>query len=303
MIQKKRDGVVSRDKKTGEVTITVTNESWSLDFGAVCINPEEVESKRKYQKIFRKKPIYFANEYERLVREQFSRNDNFVVSMSGYSKITAEQRVAYGIQNGEYEAACAATLRTMFQNIRNKFNGAYLQLTYGASDVGVDAAIEKVAGEFNIIPIGFSCPRFMLYVKDDKIPVFVANNSDAYADFYIRSLDFLIVTGGRAHALQHDILASCIYNKRIHFLDILNILSRNGGVAATKQEKDGRITVENAAAAMGRNISFYGLDEAIGSMAAQRFAGGDKWDGVFANVTSIATEICRRKMSPERKFG
>lgn len=301
MLQQKRDGIIKRDKQTGNTVITVVNEPWSLDFsGVTCLNPEDPEHKRKYQKVFAKKPIYFRHEYDRLLAERFSQKDNFVVSMSGYSKITEEQRQRYGVQEKEYEVACCASLRNILRHLRSKFTGAHLQLTYGASDVGVDWSIEEVAREFNIVPVGFSCPRFMLYVKDDGIPVFVANNSEEYGDYFIRTLDLLIVTGGRAHALQHDVLASCIYNKRLHFVDVLNILSRTGGVAATVQKPDGRIEVENAAAAMGRNISFFGLEEAITTL---RTVGvGDKWDAVFANINTVATDVCRRKMSPERKF-
>ena len=139
----------------------------------------------------------------------------------------------------------------------------------------------------------------MLDENEENFFFYVASSSDDYADRYIQTLDLLIATGGREQALKHDIAAVCIHGKRIHFVDILNSLSSSGGVPATVVDREGRVRVDNAAAAMGRNISFFNRDNAV------QFApnDGDHWDAIFANVASVATDVCRRKMSPERMFG
>jgi hypothetical protein len=290
------DGDIFR--KNGEVIVQAKDAESSIDYGAICINPDAPEKERIYQKTFVKKPIYLPDQYELFVKEHLSSPDNFVLTMNGYSSIREEHCIRYGIKPGQYEAACEAILKNAIKHLRKKFAGARLQVTYGASDMGVDMAIEKVAREFNIDFLGFSCPQFMLYVKDDEVPVFVGKNSDEYADYYIRSSDLLITTGGRDQALKHDVLAACIYNKRVHFVDVLNSLSSTGGVPATIKDKEGKIRVDNAAAAFGRNISFFNRDNAVANIPAS----GDKWDAIFENINSVATEVCRSKMSPTRMF-
>lgn len=291
-----KDGIIFRQE--GNTVVQVLGSEGSLKYGAICINPDAPQEDRIYQKTFYKKPVYLPNEYDSFVKEHLSFPDNFVLTMNGYSYMGEEHLLRYGIKDGEYEAACEAILKNAIKHLRMKFDGARLQITYGASDMGVDMAIENIARYFNIDLLGFSCPEYMLYVKDDEIPVFVAANSDDYADYYIRSSDLLITTGGRKQALEHDVLATCIYNKRVHFVDVLNSLSSTGGVPATIKGKDGKINVDNAAAAFGRNISFYNRDNAL----AQAPVNGDKWDAIFNNINSVATEVCRSKMSPARMF-
>lgn len=287
-------------RKDGKVFVEVLNSPGSLSQpGVKCLNPEEKNVKRRiYQKVFSKKPIFLPDEYKTAIEKYVAHVDNFVFSANGYSSINDEQCLRYGIQPGAYEEACSAIIRETILHLRKRFKGANLKLIYGASDMGIDMAIEKVAKEFNITPLGFSCPEFMLYVKDDEIPVYVGKDKDGYADFYIKTLDMLLCTGGRKHALQHDILAACVYNKRIHFVDVLNSLSCSGGVPATIVKDDGSYMVDNAAAAFGQNISFFSRDDAKVSAPKD----GDHWDAIFANVNSIATDVCRRKMSPYRKF-
>ncbi|NQT49740.1 hypothetical protein HQ571_03555 [Candidatus Kuenenbacteria bacterium] len=294
----KADGTIER-MDDGSVVVEVLDEPWSLDFeGVKCANPDAPTEERIYRRVFREKKIYLPGEYDRAVAETIAHPDSFVFSMNGYSRITDEQCRRYGIQPNAYEEACAAIMRKAILCLREKFHGAKLQLVYGASDTGVDKAIEEVAREFNIVPLGFSCIRYMLYVKDDEIPVFVAGSKDEYADLYIKSLDLLFATGGREHALQHDVLAACIYGKRIHFVDILNGLSNTGGVPATVTDEDGNTRVDNAAAAMGRNVSFFSREDAVATTPL----GGDRWDAIFMDVASVATQVCRQKMSPARKF-
>ena len=282
----------------GSVVVTVTKKPWGDLPGVSCLNPDVLEKDRIYQKTFKQKKIYLPHEFDKAIEEVMAQTDSVALSMNGYSQITDEQCKRYGVQPGAYEEACSAILREAIVRLKKTFSGANLKLVYGASDTGVDRAIEVVAREFNLTMLGFSCPEFMMYVKDDDVPVYVAKTIDEYADAYIRSLDLLIATGGRDHALKHDIAASCIYNKRIHFIDVLNSLSSTGGVPATISDGKGGYKVDNAAAAFGRNISFFSREDAVANMPNS----GDKWDAIFANVNSVAIEVCRAKMSPARKF-
>jgi hypothetical protein len=283
----------------GLVVVEILGKAHLLDQpGVICINPQDPEKDRRYQKTFDVKKIYLPGEYQRAIQEIVSHEDNFVLSMNGYSSITDEQCRRYGIKPGEYEAACAAIMRTAIAHLRKKFQGAQLKLVFGASDMGVDAAIEKVAREFNITPLGFSCPEFMFYVKDDDFPVYVGASPAEYADRYIESLDLLIATGGREHAFIHDIHATLRYKRHIHFIDVLNSLSTTGGVPATIIDSDGTVRVDNAAAAFGQHISFFSREDST----VHAPANGDRWDAIFENVCSITTQECRKKMSAKRKF-
>jgi len=293
-----RDGIIFRQGKYTIVQVLGSKHAASMP-GVLCLNPDEPkEDDRIYQKTFTQKPIYLPDSYDEFKGIYLSNEDSFILSMNGYSSINAEQCRRYGIQKGSYDAACEAVLAKAIAHCRSEFTGAKIQLIYGASDMGVDAAIEKVAKRFNLDIVGFSCPEYMLYVKDDKIPVFVGKNDDDYGDYYIKSLDLLIATGGREHALKHDVSATCIYGKRVHFVDILNSLSSTGGVPATIINAEGKVVIDNAAAAFGKNISFFNREDAVAHVPT----GGDRWDAIFTNVNSVATEVCRSKMSPEKKF-
>jgi len=267
--------------------------------GVEVVGTDASPEDRIVRKIFTRKRVYLPDELDRAIAAHLAHDDTVVVSMNGYSRITAEQCRRYGIAEGAYEAACKAVLRRIIRHLRERFPAAQIRITSGASAMGVDLAIEAVAREYNITPLGFSCPHFMLWVHDDDLPVYVAESKDAYADRYIRSLDLLVATGGREHALQHDISAACIYGKRIHFVDLLSMLSPVGTVPATIDDGKGGRRVENAAAAMGRNLSFFAVRKA----PALAPPGGDEWDALFDDVASVATEVCRGKLSPDRKFG
>jgi len=295
--KKKNSGQIWREKNS--VVVEITGKAYLLnESGVTCVNPRDEESKRRYRKVFTKKKIYLPTEYDQAINEVIAHDDNFVLSMNGYSTITDEQCRRYGIKSGEYEEACAAIMRTAITHLSQKFKGAALKMVFGASDMGVDKAIEIAAREFNIVPLGFSCPEFMFYVKDDDIPVYVAANAEDYADRYIQSLDLLIATGGREHAFVHDIHATLRYQRHIHFIDVLNNLSQTGGVPATIIKENGDVVVDNAAAAFGTHISSFNRDDAV----IQAPEGGDNWDAIFDDVKKITTKECRKKMSPGRKF-
>lgn len=294
------DGKVFREGQ--EMVVQVSGLGYSIPFGelgVICQNPEEPEEKRVYEKRFEKKKIFLSREYDEAVGQYLSHPDSIVLSMNGYSTLTPEFLRQYSIQPRAYEHACAAILRCAIRHLQKEFTGVHVSLIDGASPMGVDEAIHTVAREFNIQSLGFSCPEFALWVKDDEKAMYIAATTDEYADTFIRSLTLLISTGGREHALKHDVLAACLYGKRIHFLDVLSMLSSSGTVPATIVDGKGRRKVENAAAAFGRNLSFLTRDDA----AVHAPPGGDKWDAVFTNIKSVVKAIARETLSPARKFG
>ncbi|MFH1174574.1 MAG: hypothetical protein V1725_05535 [archaeon] len=293
------NGTIER-QPNGTTLVTVLGETWSKDVpGVTCLNPSDPEPNRVYQKAFSQKQIYLPSEYDKAISEHIAHPDNFVLSMNGYSRLSKDQLNKWGIdQEGAYEEACRALLSHAIKHLKTKFTGAQLKLIHGASDMGIDKSIQQVADEYNITPLGFSCPRFMLYVNDDNIPVYCAESSDDYADKYIKTLDLLIATGGREQAFKHDVLAAVLYQKRIHFVDVLNHLSKTAAVPAVSIDANGNRRVENAAAAMGSYVSFFNLNDSM----RQRVEGEDIWDTMFRNIEGVTTEVCRKKMSPARKF-
>lgn len=294
----KQDGKVTR-LKDNSIEVSVLNEPGALGFdGVICKNPSAPEEKRVYAKRFHNRKIYAPEEYDAFISENLCGKNLFVMSINGYSRITPEQCRRYGVKEGDYEAACTALGRSMIKHLKSKFKSAQFAFTYGASYMGVDKAVEEVAKEFGTPLVGLSCPRYMLYAQDNDIPVYVSKNRDLYSDNYIKTLDLLITTGGREQTLKHDVMAACLYNKNIHFVDILNSLSASGGVPATITDEHGRVRVDNAAAAMGRNITFFTRQEAISLIPAD----GDIWDAIFSNANRIATGVCRQKMPHEYKF-
>lgn len=293
-----KDGKIWRESD-GRVFVEVTDSAGSLAYGSICVNPDEPLEKRIYRKIFSKKKIFLPDEYEKAM-ELINHKDGLILSMNGYSSLPDEKLQKYGIKKGAYEEACKAILKYSINTIRKEFPGSRVFLTYGASDMGVDWAIEQVARSpqyHNIDLLGFSCPEFMMYVKDDDIPVYVAENKDDYAIKYIISLDVLITTGGREHALQHDILAALKYQRRIHFVDLMNNLSPSRNVPATiGYGKDAK--VENAPAAFETFISFCSTQKIITNTPAV----GDKWDALFNDIASVVVQVCRLKMPADKMF-
>jgi len=293
---------VSRDgrirKEGNEYIIEVVDSAGSLDFGAECINKQAPPEERIYQKVFKNKRIFLPNEYNKAM-ELLKNDAGFIFSLNGYSSLKLEWLNKYGITPGAYEDTCTEISYTIIDRLRQTMPKSRLFMIDGASDMGIDKVIADVAFEQNITRLSFSCPEYMLYVVDDHNPVFVANTKAEYANYYIKSLDLLISTGGRKQALEHDVSAACIYQKRIHFADVMNILS-NGRVPATIVGEDGEIVIENAAAAFGSNISYFSYNDAV--TVSNTSNSGDRFEALFENIAKVATDVCRRRMPPGKMF-
>lgn len=292
-----KDGYIERLPDGRTVVLARGRHESAANFpGVECLNPEALPAERIYRKIFTQKKIYLPNEYDKAVNEVLGGKDSFVLSMNGFSRIGADKLPIWGLVDGEYEEGCADLLDKTIIDLRSRFEGVVLKLVDGGSDLGVDKALLRVRDKHNLQALSFSCPNWMLYVKDDEQAVFVAKDSDEYADRYIQSLHFLITTGGRDQALKHDVYAAVLYGKRVHFVDVCGMLSRNDGVPATSTSADGKVQIENAAAAMGRFITFAG--QMIGSSPGSE----EEWEHVVRETVKRAIEACAPKMSPSTRF-
>lgn len=270
-----------------------------LPADAVCINPTAPLAEHVYRREFRnpKKRVYLPDEYEHAVEECYGAGA-FVIGPNGYSLVTEAWCARYAIRFGAYEAAVRKSLRVSIRTARDGFRGAKVRLASGASPMGVDGVTHRVARELDIPCLGHSCPRFMLFVLDDEFPTYVAATQEEYANRFIQSLHLLLTFGGRRQALEHDVLAGCLYRKRVHLIDLPSMLSATGTVPATIIGADGKPVIENAAAAMAQSVSLF----SAGSAMTMAPATGDQFDALWANIMSVTTAVCRQHTPPDIAF-
>ncbi len=265
-----------------------------------CLNPEADPSVRVYRKIFVRKKVYLPDEYEKATHEVLGGENTFVLSMNGFTDIGEEKLRNWHLVDGEYEAGCDDLLDGVVIALQQRFKEATLKLVDGGSLMGVDLAIQRVKERHNLTSLSFSTPAWMVFVPDNDDAVYVGANADEYADRYIRSLNFLITTGGRDQALKHDVYAGILYGKRIHFVDVANALAagRGGVVPPTRTEEDGRVRVENAVAAMRQYISISGI-----SFDSENSDGlTERWERMVQDTSIRAIEACRPNMKPGNMF-
>ena len=289
------DHIVTREN--GVVTVEVPGGDWLADFGASPVNADG----KRWRKVFNDKVVFFPDEYDLAVRRSLSPDQNtFVMSMNGYSELKPDFLSQYGIPVGAYEEACSALFIRTGKRLIKEFPSVRLVTADGASDMGIDKAIHNaiLRLDANIPTLGFSCPQYLPYVADgDGFPVFLGNDKEDYSHKYIATLDLLITTGGRQHAFEMDTVASILYDTRMHFVDILSELSMTGDVPAKTFDSNGKPVIQNAAAAMGKIISFYDRSDARLLPNQQ-----DRWDHLFENVGNVATGVCRQKMPVGYRF-
>lgn len=292
-----RDGIIYAHPDDGRTVyvVDVRNNKKALDYGASCLNPDAPEEERVYRKVFRRKQIYLAGDFERALQEHLVGENVFVIGMNGFSDIKEDQARRYGVKLGAYEEACKAILVSTVRRLREEFPGVEVRLVDGASDMdgkGVDYAIAQAARELGVSTLGFTCPRYLIYVLDDERAVHVSDTPDAYGERFIQSLDMLICTGGRGQAFAHDIAAVFRYQRKLDIVDVLNSLSSTGGVPATVINDRGVPVVDNAAAAFMLHVSSFSRDQAVAATPP----GGDRWHAIFDHTATVATGVCRLKM-------
>src|SRR3989344_1208851 len=255
--------------------------------GVECLNPDQESPERVYSKTFSNKRIYLPNEAEEAKKEVLGGSNVVVIGMTGYSRLTDQQCFEWGIKPRAYENACMDILGTVIHNLNKEYPGIKVKLVDGASDMGVDQAVIEVARQLNIEHLGYSCPEYLFYVKDDEDPIFVAGTRQAYSDAFIANLDILFSVGGRVQALEHDISAAIRFNKHLILLNILHSLSTNGNPPA----RDGNGNVVDATAAFYESIARLSKNHLYAS-----------YEDLKDFATETSTIMCRKMLSPEISF-
>ncbi|MBL0186324.1 MAG: hypothetical protein IPP97_11360 [Candidatus Obscuribacter sp.] len=282
------NGIIERDGNG--FVVKVQGKAYLAELpGVYCENPNAPEGQRIYCKKFSYKKIYLHNQYQQAVQEVLTGHDVVVLGMNGYSALSEPQCLTWGVKPGAYEAACEGILDAVCESIKRTFPGIDIRFADGASNVGVDKVLLKVAKDMNRPHLGHSCPKFMFYVQDDGLPVYVAKTQREYADAFIDSLQILIAANGRVQAFEHDIDA--VFKKLKHLIpvNVLKSISSNGGPPAIGP--DGKI--EDAVAAFEQRVH----------MATQAiYSGRDPYRSMVGHVSECTAAIVRTLISPERAF-
>ena len=275
--QVSEDGLIER--RNGEVIVRLRSDKEDgPGGGATCSNAEAPVAKRVWEKRFAKKQIFLPDEFAAATTFLRSVPDVITLGATGYSSLKPDVCAAWGIKPGAYEAACAALLAQTVRYLQIKFEGVRIKLTHGASDMGIDRVVIDVARQLNLDQLGFNCPRWMSYVNDDEVPVYVAKSQSDYSDAFVRSTDILLSVGGRQQSLIHDITGAIKYGKRLIVCPIMVAISSNGGPPSRNAEGG----VEDATQALLTSLSmpnlagnceqvhdFDGLTRYVGTSAAE----------------------------------
>lgn len=286
---KQQEGRIKREAD-GSVTVTLKGATQVATLpGVTCLNPEAAEGERVYTKVFKHKPIYLPHEYDRAVREVLTGNDVVVLGMNGYSSLTEQKRRAWGVQPGAYEVACAGLLEQTIRELEAFYPGVEVRLAHGASGMGVDGVILGVAAKLNKRQLGHSCPRFMFYVEDDDVPVYVGKTQQDYANAFIDSLDILVAANGRLQAFRHDFNAVFDKGKHIILANVLRSISTTGGPPAL--DEDGNI--EDA-------VAYFEL--LVHQMSQAITGSGDPFLDIVNHVIEEVRQISRQLISANRGF-
>jgi hypothetical protein len=256
--------------------------------GVQCLNPEAAEAERKYRKVFRSKQIYFPEELDKALQDHLRGKYVVVLAMNGYSRLSAKQCAEWGVKPGAYEKACSVLLTEIFKQIRGSFPDADVRFTHGASDMGVDSAISKTALELRRPQLGFSCYDYLWYVKDDNLPVYVSPTVDLYSSTFVKECDILIAANGRLQAYRMDIAGVFDYDKFLIPVNVLRLISINGGPPAKNAE--GKI--EDAVAHFEQRVFTVGQH-------LTTLSGPDIWRSTVQECNSIVIRVCRQILDPE----
>jgi len=287
----KNEGKIYRNKEK-DVIVEIQGKPNLKDLpGVTCLDSHKPVAEKTYQKIFKKKQIYLPKEYDLAITTYLSGTDVIIIGMNGYSSLTPQQCQEWGVKVGAYEAACSALLNTTISYLQNEFPGIDVRVVHGASNLGVDQAIINTANLMNRPQLGFSCPKFMFYVNDDDVPVYVASTQDEYSRAFAKSLDILIAANGRIQSFEHDIDAAFKFRKHVIPVNVLKSISTTGGPPAFKEEGH----IEDAVAAM----------ELLVHMVSMQLGGErrDPWENLLEHIHKTIGSIARQVLSPRRAFG
>lgn len=290
------EGVIVKKANGQYVVYVLGSSSDCLKYGAVCLNKDEPNPKKKlYTKTFSKKKIYLSDRLNEIIA-MTEEKSVFPFGMNGYSSISKEWMEKYGIKEDSYEKTAGQVFNIMISAMKTELPSARLMLFNGDSDdMGIDKVIRHAADLHNITLIGVSCPKYMLYSRDDNKIVHVACTKKLYSDRYVKLIRLLVCMGGRQQSLVADIAAACEYRTRMHIVDIINEISARP-VPATVVV-NGVEVIENAARAFLEKITVFGAPNSI-----IRYPNRTRFENLTEEVNSIAIDTCRLFMAPEHMF-
>lgn len=286
-----QEGRILRKGPIGSKTIvevpTSINGTWP---GAEYIQKKPTD-RPILRKTFKNKRIYLPYEYQQAVADNLQGTDTVVLGMSGYSRISEDNCRTWGIKPRAYEAACRQLLLKIIEHLRDSFSGINIRLAHGAAHMGIDQVAIDVGKTENMSMLGHSCPRFMLHVEDDDVPVYVAKTQEEYSDRFISSTDILIAANGREQSFRHDINAAFLQGKHVIPINVLRSISDRGGPPAFSREG----TVEDAVAAFEQRVHL--VSQRLGNDV-----GADPWDTLVRHTLKTTRGICRHLLSPQRAY-
>jgi hypothetical protein len=287
-----KEGVIERDGSAFVARVlgkpTIAN---GLPEGVECENPTAPEAQQIYRKRFVKNRIFLPREYERAYLEILTGPDVVVLAATGYSSLTAAQCRQYGVEVGAYEKACEAALLSVYGSLA-KFRGIDIRFAHGASAaLGVDSAIIKAAKKVNKyhLSLGHSCPRFLMYVPDDGMPVYVGRTQAEYSDKFTSSAHIMLACNGRLQAFEMDLTAAIRKRRKVVPLNILRMISSNGGPPA--YNADGKI--EDAVAV---------YEDTVHTLSSSVYMANDPFKDGMERLQDKVTALVRPMLSPDRAF-
>jgi hypothetical protein len=284
-------------KANGEYVVYVLGSSPDcIKYGAAWLNKDETDAKKKlYTKTFCKKKIYLSDRLNEIIA-MTEEKSVFPVSMNGYSSISKEWMEKYGVKDKAYEKIAGQVLHRMITAMKEEMPSARFILLNGDSDdMGIDMVIRNAADLHNITLIGVSCPKYMLYSRDDDKIVHVACTKKLYSDRFIRLIRLLVCMGGRQQSLVADIAAACEYRTRMHIVDIINEISERP--IPSTIIVNGKEVIENAARAFLEKITVFGAPNSL-----IKYPNRSRFENLTEEVNSIAIDTCRLRMEPEHMF-
>lgn len=284
------NGTIER-ASNGTHVVRIMKPRSMAENGCECENPNAPPEEWIWRKEFKRKRIYLPGELDGARRDVLGGIGTITLGMTGYSSLGADKCRLWGVTQDAYDHACAHVLGHLINTLRNQFPHLRIKLVDGASDMGVDRAILTVVDKMNLHGdhLGFSCPAFMVYVRDDDAPVYVGASQSEYAEAFIQSLDVLACVGGRKQALEFDMLAAIKYDKRLILLNVLRAICRNTG----PQARDAEGQVEDAVTAFERAIF----------MTTGLSQGFDQFEQLLTLAGEAVCQIGRVQLPPQIAYG
>jgi molybdenum cofactor biosynthesis protein B len=170
-------------------TTTISEPHQSLKVSAQTVDVS-------LEKSFVQRQVLSADELRRRL------SDRIVLGFSGYTKPPP---------NSNYERNAEKLVVQILEFAIERW-GYNVALVYGSSDGGIDQIVERVCRSkpFAHLPLyGLTCPEFMEWVPDqaERPPIAICTDVNGYAELFIELLSILVITGGRAHTIRHDLMA------------------------------------------------------------------------------------------------